>query len=161
MNSMNRRDMSFAMTAFAALASLRAEGQLAPQSSPQTSPDEPRLVHSKIFSFDQLPVHTAPNGMETRQVLRGTLATGEYVEVHETKLPAGEMPHPPHRHTHSEFLLIRDGTLQVESDGQRSVVHAGDVVFTASAVLHGLKNVGNVPANYFVVAVGLQKVIPT
>jgi quercetin dioxygenase-like cupin family protein len=151
MDTMNRRDLSFALAAFAGFASLPADGQ--------TPSDEPRLAHSKIFAFDQLPTSTAANGMVSRQVLRGTLATGEYVEVHETRLPAGEMPHPPHRHTHSEFLLIRDGTLQVESDGQRSLVHAGDVVFTASAVLHGLKNIGDTPANYFVVAVGLQKAI--
>jgi quercetin dioxygenase-like cupin family protein len=69
------------------------------------------------------------------------------------------MPHPPHRHTHSELLLIRDGELQVDSDGLRGVVHAGDVVFTASTVLHSLKNVGSGPASYFVVAVGLQRAI--
>jgi mannose-6-phosphate isomerase-like protein (cupin superfamily) len=69
------------------------------------------------------------------------------------------MPHPPHRHTHSELLLIRKGKLQVDGDGQRGIVNPEDVMFTASAVLHSLKNVGEVPANYFVVAVGLQKTL--
>jgi quercetin dioxygenase-like cupin family protein len=151
MKDLNRREFSFALAALAGLSSLPAEGQAAT--------DVATLAHTKIFTFDQLPKRSAANGTVTRDALRGTLATGEYVEVHETSLPAGEMPHPPHRHTHSELLLIRDGTLQVESDGQRSLVHAGDIVFTASAVLHGLKNVGEVPANYFVVAVGLQKAI--
>jgi uncharacterized cupin superfamily protein len=154
-SNLNRRELSVALAAIAGLSAFKAEGQ----TGPQTSTDEPSLSHSKIFTLDQLPSHSAANGMVTREVLRGTLATGEYVEVHETMLPAGEMPHQPHRHTHSEFLLIRDGALQVESDGQRSLVHAGDVVFTASAVLHGLKNTGDVAANYFVVAVGLQKTI--
>jgi len=151
MSEMNRRELGVALAALAGLYAAGAEAQAAPAG--------PMLSHSQIFHFDELPSRAAANGMVTRDVLRGTLATGEYVEVHETRLPAGEMPHPPHRHTHSEFLLIRDGTLQVESDGQRSLVHAGDIVFTASAVLHGLKNVGDLPANYFVVAVGLQKAI--
>jgi len=147
---MNRRDMGMALAAFASLATMKLEGQ---------STDEPRLAHSKIFSFADMPMHPGPNGMATRSVMHGTLATGEYVEVHETMLPAGQMPHPPHRHTHSEFLLIREGTLEVDSDGQKGVVNPGDVVFTASTVLHGLKNVGQGPANYFVVAVGVQKVV--
>ncbi|MGA7159196.1 MAG: cupin domain-containing protein [Acidobacteriaceae bacterium] len=151
MTNLNRRDLTLALTAFASLSALGADAQ--------PSDNAPRLTHSQIFAFDQLPVHKAPNGMVSRSVLRGTLATGEFVEVHETTLPPGEMPHPAHRHTHSEFLLIREGTLQVDSDGKQGIVHSGDVVFTASAVLHSLKNVGQVPANYFVVAVGIQKAI--
>jgi quercetin dioxygenase-like cupin family protein len=150
MSDMNRRDLGIALAAFASLATLRLDGQ---------SVAEPRLAHSRIFAFGDMPQHPGPNGMITRSVMRGTLATGEYVEVHETMLPAGQMPHPPHRHTHSEFLLIREGMLEVDSDGQKAVVRPGDVVFTASAVLHGLKNVGEGPASYFVVAVGEQRAV--
>lgn len=154
MKKMNRRELGIALPGFAILARLSAEGQR--QDVPGSMP---RLLHSEIFSYDKLPITTAPNGMQSRAVMRGTLATGEFVEVHETTLPAGEMPHPPHRHAHSEFLLIREGELQVDSDGERGIVRAGDVVFTASAVLHSLKNVGPGPASYFVVAVGLQRTI--
>jgi len=154
MSEMNRRELGLALSAFAMLGSLCAEGQ-----SSASAGDVPKLVHSEVFSYDKLPVKTAPNGMLSRAVVQGTLATGEFIEVHETMLPAGEMPHPPHRHTHSELLLIHEGDLQVDSDGQRGIVHAGDVVFTASAVLHSLKNVGAGPASYFVVAVGLQRAI--
>jgi quercetin dioxygenase-like cupin family protein len=151
---MNRRELGLALSAFAMLGSISAEAQ-----SGTSSEDTPRLLHSELFSYDKLPVKTAPNGMTSRAVVHGTLATGEFIEVHETTLPAGEMPHPPHRHTHSELLLIRDGELQVDSDGRRGIVHAGDVIFTASAVLHSLKNVGAGPASYFVVAVGVQKAL--
>ncbi len=154
MKEMNRRELGLALSAFAALGGLSAEAQ-----SEGSAEVGPRLVHSALFPFDKLPVKTSSNGMQSRAVLRGTLATGEYLEVHETLLPAGQMPHPPHRHTHSEVLLIREGKLEVDSDGQRGIVTPGSVIFTASGVLHSLKNVGEGPATYFVVAVGIQKAI--
>ena len=153
----NRRDLCVALAALATLSSMGAEAQT--EATHEKPGPGARLVHSKIFSYDILQAHASAKGWETRDVLKGTLATGEFVEVHETTLAPGQMPHPPHRHTHSEFLLIREGRLEVSSDGDDGFVGAGDVVFTASGVLHSLKNVGDLPAKYFVVAVGIQKVI--
>jgi quercetin dioxygenase-like cupin family protein len=157
MNSMNRRDLCVAMAAIGAIGSSIVEAQSS--SSDSATANAPKLLHSQLFPFDTLPVKTSSSGMESRSVVHGNLATGEFIEVHETTLPPGQMPHPPHRHTHSEFLLIRDGKLEVTSDEKTGVIEAGGVIFTASAVLHGLKNIGDVPAHYFVVAVGIQKAI--
>lgn len=153
MNPLNRRDLCIAFSALAALGGRFADAQTV------NAPNGSRLVHSAIFPFDKLPVTASASGGASRSVIQGDLATGEFVEVHETTLPSGQMPHPPHRHTHSEFLLIREGKLEVHSDGQRGIVESGGVVFTASGVLHSLKNIGDTPANYFVVAIGIQKVI--
>ena len=60
---------------------------------------------SAVYPFDQLPVKVSPTKVETRAILKGKLATGESVEEHETTLPPGGAPHPPHHHEHTEMWL--------------------------------------------------------
>ncbi|NYF79802.1 cupin domain-containing protein [Granulicella arctica] len=153
MKNLNRRDLCVALSAFAAMGTVAAEGQS------QTTPGESTLSQSRTFPFDQLPVKKSSNGGASRAVIQGVLATGEAVEVHETTLPPGQMPHPPHRHRHSEFMMIREGQVEFDNDGTKQRVGLGGVIFAASNVMHGLKNVGDSPANYFVIAIGRESVV--
>jgi quercetin dioxygenase-like cupin family protein len=146
MENMNRRDLCVALSSFAALAAaLPAKGQ--------AGAEGPVLSEQRSFRFDELPVKKGANG-ETRPVIQGVLPTGESVELHETTLLPGHMPHPAHKHKHSELMLIREGTLEFDNNGKLERVGPGGVVFAASNVMHGLKNVGETSANYFVVAIG-------
>lgn len=118
---------------------------------------EPSLSVSKVLHYADLPLRKFPNGGEQRRVMAGTLPTGEFIEVHETMLPAGEMPHPPHKHPNTELLFIQTGSLEyIDDDGSRIATGPGDIVFSASNKMHGLKNVGTTPATYIVVSVSKQ-----
>ncbi len=146
MADLNRRDFGMMAAAFAALAGV-AEAQ-----------GDAGMGTSTVFRFSELPVKKSANGGESRAVMHGTLPTGEFVEVHETMLPPGQMPHAPHRHSHSEFILIREGSVEHWNNGKvEAPAGPGDIIFNAHGVGHGLKNVGTTPAKYFVVAVGVQK----
>ena len=150
-NKMNRREMCVALSSLAALGGLELE---AGAEGAGEANGEPVLARSEAFRYDQLPVTHLANGGTMRKVISGVLATGETIEVHESMLPPGKMPHPPHRHRNSELLLIREGKLEFSNDGAPEPLGPGGVAFAASNVLHGLKNVGDTPANYFVVAIG-------
>jgi len=62
----------------------------------------------------------------------------------------GAMPHPPHRHVHSEMFLLREGTLELTVNG-KTYRWDRDRLVCASNEEHGVKNVGERPANLFVV----------
>jgi len=119
----------------------------------EASAAQEESMPSAVYPFEKLPVRT-PNGAEIRAVLKGKLATGESLEVHETTLPPGGMPHPAHHHVHSEMWLIREGTVELAINGTSHRFGLGSVGFVHSNDEHGIKNVGTTPATYFVVAVG-------
>jgi len=164
MENMNRRELCVALTSLAALTAVSAEAQTGgagalPQTmavpAPPGSAGDPVLATQQAFLFEALPVAKSANG-ETRTVVRGVLPTGEAVELHETTLLPGHSPHPPHKHRHSEFMLVREGTVEFNNDGKPERAGPGGVFLAASNVLHGLTNVGAAPANYFVMAIGRE-----
>jgi mannose-6-phosphate isomerase-like protein (cupin superfamily) len=140
---LTRRELCSLLPAALLPAAMRLEGATPPDDS----------LPSATFPFDKLTVHTA-NNAEIRPVLKGKLATGESLETHETTLPPGGAPHPPHHHVHSEMWLIREGTVELTINGARFQLGPGSVGFVHSNEEHGITNIGATPATYFVVAIG-------
>ena len=118
----------------------------------QTAPDQ--LTHSQVLHFDTLPVRKNPNGTESRNIIGGHLATGEHVAIHESMQPAGTPAPALHPIEHTEFICVREGTLEFQHDGITKRASAGDIMFVAKGTMHGVRNIGNGPASYFVVAIG-------
>lgn len=143
--STTRRELCSLLPAVFALGALSTKAMAAAQDS--------STLPSTAIPFDQLPVQKA-TGAQFRQILKGKLFTGEEVEMHETTLEPGSAPHPPHHHLHSEFWLVREGTVEINIGGKSHIIGPGSAASVASNEEHGLKNAGSTPATYFVVAVG-------
>jgi len=114
---------------------------------------EGTVLPTAMYPFEKLTPRTS-NSAVIRDVLKGKLATGESVEVHETTLPPGGAPHPPHLHLHTEMWLIREGTVELTVEGRSTQMGPGSVGFVHSNEEHGIKNIGAQPSTYYVVAIG-------
>ena len=131
--SVSRRDIGFWLPALIAAQRAAAEKNAAPvKINPET--------------------HT-----ESRQVLRGETHGGFEIACHMTKLAPGAMPHPPHKHVNEEMFFLREGTIEITVEGKTCRLTPGSVAFIASNELHGAKNVGDVPAQYFILELDGQK----
>lgn len=154
MAGIDRRDLFGMFSALTALAAMG--GDVLAQTPSPGSLTTAALSKSRVMRFADLAVIKLDNGGQQRRVMSGTLPTGEFIEVHETVLPAGKMPHPPHHHPNTEWLFIQSGKLEYNDNGTIVPVGPGDIVFSASNVEHGLNNVGTTDASYIVFSVGKQ-----
>jgi XRE family transcriptional regulator, regulator of sulfur utilization len=148
MREMTRREMCVGLSAVAVAGGVvKAETPAAPAGTGV-------LSQTRVYTLDQMPVRKMANGGESRDVLRGTLTTGEVIGVHESQQPAGMVPNAPHTIQHTEVMVVIEGTLAFEHDGRSEKVGPGGVIFVASGTLHTVRNVGEGPARYCVVQVG-------
>jgi quercetin dioxygenase-like cupin family protein len=135
--NLSRRDLSLVLPLFAAT---KASGQS-------------HVLQSKTYRYEDLQVHgERPN--RGRPIFDGETHTGVLIELHETELAPGQMPHPAHHHVHEEMILVREGAMEVTIAGKSSTLGPGSVGYVASGEEHGWRNVGTDRARYFVLAVG-------
>lgn len=135
---LSRRDLAILLPALAA----------AQEKKPQT-------LQSKVYPYEDLPVKV--NGQnQGRAILNGVTHAGFPVEIHMTELGPGQAPHAPHRHAHEEIVMLRRGNLDVTIEGKTTRATAGATVVAGSGELHGWRNPGPEPAEYWVIALGQE-----
>jgi quercetin dioxygenase-like cupin family protein len=143
--SLSRRDINILLPAL-----------IAAQAAAQKNSSS--VLPSKCYEFSELPVKVNPETHgESRQVFRGETHGGFEIACHMTKLAPGAMPHPPHKHVNEEIFFLREGTLEITVEGKSCRIGPGSVAFIASNEMHGAKNVGDIPAQYFVLELDGQK----
>jgi quercetin dioxygenase-like cupin family protein len=108
------------------------------------------VMQSTAFDWNSIAAKQTDVG-SVRQFFRTPTVTLDELECHVTTLNPGLSSHAPHKHPNEELVIIREGNVEVLSNGEWKKVGPGSVVFNASNQMHALKNVGTTPAVYHVI----------
>jgi quercetin dioxygenase-like cupin family protein len=107
------------------------------------------LMSASVFDWEKLPVVETKTGAR-RDVFDAPTATLERFECHVTTVKVGEAAHAAHQHFEEELVIVKEGTLESDQNGEIKKAGPGSVIFQASNQLHGVRNIGTTPATYFV-----------
>lgn len=134
------------------LALLLATGSAASVMAAPTSTPPKSKLESSVFDWTKLAVAATAAG-ERRAIVNAPTATYDNFSCHATTLRAGEVAHAPHRHPDEEIVIVKEGTIEVTIEERRERAGAGSVVFFASNDFHGMRNVGDTTATYYVLRI--------
>jgi uncharacterized cupin superfamily protein len=108
------------------------------------------IVKSAVFDVNKIESQSAKYGSK-RQLFDGRTTMLEMLECHISTVNPGEATHPPRPQADEELVIVKEGTLETQVDGQPQRVGPGSVIFAASGDPHGVKNIGDAPATYYVI----------
>jgi quercetin dioxygenase-like cupin family protein len=108
------------------------------------------VMHSSIFDWNSIPAEQTDIGA-VRHFFQTPTATLDELECHVTTVNPGATSHPPHQHPDEELVIIKEGTVEAFANGETKTIGPGSLIFCASNQLHGVRNVGKVPATYFAI----------
>jgi len=101
------------------------------------------------------PAKVAGEKRTSHAYLTGMLTAGNLrLEMHETTQEAGAPHEAIGTHLHNEIWLVREGTVQLTTNGVARKLEAGDVGICVAGDKHFIENIGDTKASYFVVTVG-------
>ncbi|MCB9384363.1 MAG: cupin domain-containing protein [Bryobacterales bacterium] len=135
--------------------SRRRAAALLPALLTAAAPAKAADLPSKTVNADEAQLRQKEGVTTGRLFFEGMTHENIRVELHETILQPGKAPHAPHRHAREEMVIVKQGKLLVEIEGEEpKVVAAGGAVYVASNKMHGWKNAGDSITSYFVVEIG-------
>ena len=98
-----------------------------------------------------------PGSAQTIEIVLDASATGGALALMTLHMPPGAGA-PPHRHTkEAETLLVREGELLVELEGEERVLGSGTAVFLPQGSLHRLHSDGGAVVDVVAAPAGLEE----
>ena len=148
---MDRRDLIGMVPGLLALGFLGLESK--PEAEGQSRSISLPVLASGVWKPG--PEKVAGEGRTSRPYLSGMLAAGNLrLEMHTSTQEPGAPHEPIGTHLHNEIWLVREGTVQLTTNGVGRRMVAGDVGICVAGDQHFIENVGETKASYFVVTVG-------
>jgi mannose-6-phosphate isomerase-like protein (cupin superfamily) len=103
-----------------------------------------------VYDWEKMKPINVTNGVR-RMVFDGPTATLDELNCHITTLNPGAVSGPPRLHRQEEVTIVKEGTIEVVSDGKVETAGPGSVIFFQSHAVTQLRNPGKVPATYTVI----------
>jgi quercetin dioxygenase-like cupin family protein len=123
-----------------------APSQRAVESAP------PEKLKSQVFEWSALQVKPTKTGAR-RDVFNSATVTCKNLSCHVTSVHAQQASHGAHRHVDEEVVVVKEGLIEVLINGSTYQAGPGSVCFFASNDEHGMRNIGDTPATYYVIRV--------
>jgi quercetin dioxygenase-like cupin family protein len=136
----SRRDLACLLPAFVAAVGRPASAQIAAREK----------LDTKMYHHGRVP-YVGNDQKKGRRFFMGETHGGFNLETHETILGVGVETHAPHKHLHEEIIIVVEGTVETYNEGVTETLEAGSVIFYGSNQVHSARNVGTVPARYYVI----------
>lgn len=86
------------------------------------------------------------NGVTMRLMVGRADGAPNFAMRHFTVEPGGNTPRHSHDYEHEVFIV--EGAGQIENDGEKRAIKAGDVIFVQPNVLHQFVNTSEVPLKF-------------
>ncbi|MEX2303914.1 MAG: cupin domain-containing protein [Bryobacterales bacterium] len=86
---------------------------------------------------------------DLRVYFSGSTDELEVMEAGSLELKAGMTPHPPHRHSEEEIMIVTAGSGEISLNGEVTKCGPGSMMFCAADHMHGIVNTGKTTLTFF------------
>jgi len=115
------------------------------------SPDGAKApLASGVFPWNPS-ADTATKTGTRRTVFDAPTATLDRFHCHVSTLNPGQDTGAPHRHPQEELVILKSGAVEVNINGKIQRAETGAMIFYSTNELENMRNVGSVPATYYVI----------